>query len=454
MNTFKNDNKLVLGYIIRSLYFLFFSTTLYAQPKNSIYILGTVFSKETGNIIQNVSVKVNNSTYTTVTDNKGKFIFHITKVKHYSLLFQTLGYKSQVKEIETDYLNDTIKVFVFLKLDSVMLLPVVISAKLKPDTVFGTNKYSIVDFNFYEDKFILLTFFKSMDKTTVRLVDEFKNEVSKVEVPTSSGNAKELFEDYMGYTNVICRNAIYRVVVRNEEIKLFELPMEDYIALVKPVIDTSGSNLVFSNYNPNFPMFSYYFYNLMDSSYKAFATIIDKNLMDLYRFEYYFLKPAEKLEARNFAQEFKIDKHVAAAMMTGFTNSIYYTPLYAPLFVVGDTIRIFDHYKDYLYHYNSKGNKLDSMPISYHHPKKWKEWKNVMIKDVINGNIFAIFSKDGHKYMKKINYRSGKEEGIYKIIHFSADNIKVKENFIYYVYRPYESTQEKFLYKEKIVLKN
>lgn len=37
-----------------------------------------------------------------------------------------------------------------------------------------------------------------MDKTTVRLVDEFKNEVSKVEVPTSSGNAKELFEDYMG----------------------------------------------------------------------------------------------------------------------------------------------------------------------------------------------------------------------------------------------------------------
>lgn len=116
MNTFKNDNKLVLGYIIHSLYFLFFSTTLYAQPKNSIYILGTVFSKETGNIIQNVSVKVNNSTYTTVTDNKGKFIFHITKVKHYSLLFQTLGYKSQVKEIETDYLNDTIKVFVFLKL--------------------------------------------------------------------------------------------------------------------------------------------------------------------------------------------------------------------------------------------------------------------------------------------------------------------------------------------------
>lgn len=77
-----------------------------------------------------------------------------------------------------------------------------------------------------------------------------------------------------------------------------------------------------------------------------------------------------------------------------------------------------------------------------------------MIKDVMNGNIFAIFSKDGHKYMKKINYRSGKEEGIYKIIHFSADNIKVKENYIYYVYRPYESTQEKFLYKEKIVLKN
>jgi hypothetical protein len=75
-----------------------------------------------------------------------------------------------------------------------------------------------------------------------------------------------------------------------------------------------------------------------------------------------------------------------------------------------------------------------------------------MVKDLTEGNVFAIYSRDGHKYMKRINYRNGKEEGSYKIIHYSADRIKVKDGYIYYVYRPYESTQEKFLYKERIFL--
>ena len=77
-----------------------------------------------------------------------------------------------------------------------------------------------------------------------------------------------------------------------------------------------------------------------------------------------------------------------------------------------------------------------------------------MLKDLTVDNVFAVYSKDGRKYMKRINYRTGKEEGMYKIIHYSADRIKVRDNYIYYVYRPYESTQEKFLYKEKIILKH
>ncbi len=158
--------------------------------------------------------------------------------------------------------------------------------------------------------------------------------------------------------------------------------------------------------------------------------------------------------ARQMADEYNIDKHKAAAIMTGFSRSMFYTPLFAPLFVIGDTLHIFDHYKNCLFHYDTKGNKLDSTQIDYHHPKNWKEWKNQMVKDLTVDNVFAVYSKDGRKYMKRINYRTGKEEGMYKIIHYSADRIKVRDNYIYYVYRPYESTQEKFLYKEKIILKH
>jgi hypothetical protein len=445
LNELKN-----IGFI---LFLCFLPGMICAQKKETVYIHGKVVDKEKGSAMENVDVRVNNSTFAVRTDAKGKFEMLLPKVKHYSLLFQMLGYKKEIKEVEIEENEDTIKLFVYLKEEGFQLGQVTIT-KPRPDTVFGSPKYSIADFNFYEDKYLLLTFTKSMEKTTLRLVDAFKNEFDKAEVPAIGGEAKELYQDYMGYTNVICKEAIYRIVIRNDKIKLFELPMEDYNALVRPVIDTLGQNLFFSNYSRDFPLFNYYYFNTKDSSYKPFATVVDKDLMDLYRFEYYFLKPAEKLLARQIAQENKIDKHRAAAMMTGFTNSMYYTPLFAPLFVIGDTLRIFDHYKDCLFHYDAMGHKLDSVPISYHHPKNWKEWKNQMVKDVTEGNVFAVYNKDGRKYLKRISYRTGKEEGFYKVIHYSADKIKVRDGYIYYVYRPYESTQEKFLYKERIVLKN
>jgi hypothetical protein len=432
---------------------LFFAANaFYCQDPTVVLVTGKVMTKENGAPLENVAVQLNNSTFGTRTDKKGRFELLLPKVQHYSLLFRRTGFKNETRELEVESGDDTLKLFVYMKTESVELLPVDVFAHPKPDTVFGTPKYSIADFNFYEDKFLLLTFTKTMEQTSVRLVDEFKNELSKMDVPGTGGEAKELYQDFMGYTNVICKEAIYRIIIRNDKIFLYEFPLQDFNSLVKPIIDTVNNHLFFSNYSPDFPAFSYYHYDTRDSTYFPFATVTNPDLMDLYRFEYYFLKPNEKLMARQLAQEYNIDKHKAAAMMTGFTRSMFYTPLYAPLYVIGDTLHIFDHYKDCLFHYDAKGNMLDSVQINYHHPKNWKDWKNLMVKDITEGNVYAVYSRDGRKYMKRINYHTGKEEGNYKVIHYSADKIKVRDNYIYYVYRPFESTQEKFLYKERIVL--
>jgi hypothetical protein len=75
-----------------------------------------------------------------------------------------------------------------------------------------------------------------------------------------------------------------------------------------------------------------------------------------------------------------------------------------------------------------------------------------MVKDYTENAIYAIFDNSGHKYLKRINTRSGQEEGKYPIIHYSADKIRIRDGYIYYIYRPFQSVQEKFLYKEKITL--
>jgi hypothetical protein len=136
--------------------------------------------------------------------------------------------------------------------------------------------------------------------------------------------------------------------------------------------------------------------------------------------------------------------------MSGFTRSMYYEPLYAPLFVMKDTICIFDHHSDFLFHYTKNNQLIDSVAINYHHPDKWKEWKRKLLVDDEEAAVYAYFSKDGHHYLKKINYQSGKITLTYHLQNHSADKLKIRGGYVYYIYRPFGSTQEKFLYRERI----
>jgi hypothetical protein len=57
---------------------------------------------------------------------------------------------------------------------------------------------------------------------------------------------------------------------------------------------------------------------------------------------------------------------------------------------------------------------------------------------------YAFFSKDGHHYLKNIHYQTGMETDTYKLKHHSAEKIKIKDGYVYYVYRPSGSAQERF----------
>lgn len=430
---------------------LVIAAAAHAQVK-PVIVRGNVYDKETKKPLSSISVKLLNSTIVTETNKKGAFELMVPRVKHISLLVSSVSWKKEVRELDLEDYRDTVNIYFYLKQETYLLDSVDIFAKTKPDTIFGSNKFSVIDFDFHEDRYILLTIDRKTDKPFVRLADEGQHILSSFPVPKEAGEIKELFHDFLGYTNVICKEAIFKVRVKGDKISLASLPVEDYNSMIRPVIDTINNQLLFSNYNRDFPMFSYMSYNVKDSSRKTLAEVEDPELMHAYRFEYYSLKPAEKLLARNLADEYGMDKHQVAALLTGFTHSMFYAPLYAPLYVIGDTIHVFDHYKDCLFHLDKNGKKIDSVKIGYHHPKNWREWKNVMLKDLVENSIYAVYDNNGHKYMKRISYRTGKEEGKYKLIHHSAEKIRIRDGYIYYVYRPFESQQEKFLYKEKIVL--
>jgi len=419
---------------------LCFTSLLKAQ---SIFIYGKISDSETGKPIQSVIVSSNNRN--TLSEKNGEYGLVCDK-NAVKIEFRLTGYKTVVKNINT--LKDTIKLNLKMEIAPLELNVVNVSSTKKADTVFGTWKFSVADYEFYNDKFILLTFEKDLRQAKIALADASQKILATFSIPDE---AEKLYKDYLGYINVICSKNIYRITIDNDNvIHLGALPVFEYKQRIMPCVDTLESTIYFSNYDRDYPEFTYYAFNTRDTSYAPIKKVYDKQALDSYNMEYYFLNTKDKLTARKIAQEYKVDYHRVAAIMSGVTHSMFYTPLYAPLFIINDTVCIFDHYSNAIFKYNRQNQLLDSVPIEYHHPKNWKEWKNKLIADEITKEVYAIYQKNGFFYLKKIDIKGGKIVSSYKLTNQYVDKIKIKNGSVYYVYRPFESLQQRFIYKELI----
>ncbi len=428
---------------------LFFSVcALYINAQTTI-IKGIVKDAETNLLIQNSVVRCLNLPNVTQTNLIGEFTLTLLRKQNYKLSITHVSYQAIIKEIKV-LQSDTIFVSIALKQKTNILDSISIYAIHKPETLVGKANYSIYDFDFYEDKLLLLTAEKNLNHAKIQLADYSGKIYSSFELPQQAGEATHFFHDYEGYTDVICKDSVFRIDVMNNELLIMPLLKNDFNKYLIPIIDTANGNYYVNDKWDKYPLFNYYYLNKNDTVNHLLQTITNQDLMKLYSLEYYYLSSRAQLEARRMADYYKTDKKIIAALMSGFTQSMYYEPLYAPLFILNDTICIFNHYTNFLYHYTKQNKLIDSVSINYHHPKNWREWKKQVFVDEVENKVYACFSKDQHHYIKQINYQTGKEILTYKLKHHSAQKIKIKNGYVYYVYRPFDSTQEKFLYREKI----
>jgi len=420
-----------------------------AQSKYT-YIHGKVTDSHSKRPLHKTNISIKNTITGCISNKSGSYHLKVKKKKEVTIIYSFVGYKSQSKNISLKTLLSSDTLVVNMQLDiQLEMLPTFTFGV--PETVFGSRKFSVSDFEFYDDKFIFLTYEKNIRRgSRVILTDKREQLLSSLTIPEED-EAVELFKDYKGYVNIICKNAVYRVAVERNLLMLLKLPKDDFDAIIKPCIDTLNGDIVFTDYRWHFPEFNYYLYDPIDSNALKIKHVIDEQLSQMYRYEYYFLNSRDKLEARRTALNTGTDKHEVAAWMTGFPYSLYYNPLYAPLFVVDDTILVFDHYQNKLYRYDELARPIDSIDIVYHQKPKAREWKKQLIIDELNDNIYTLYQKSGYYYIKKINTGSGKAQAHFRLAYKYVEHIKIKDDYVYYIYRPFESVQKKYLYRELII---
>ena len=318
-----------------------------------------------------------------------------------------------------------------------------------PDTVYHSERLSVYDFDFLPDgKMLLLTYPKNYKKGTELLYFEEYN--SSFEIPTKE-KPLEIIRDFRGNPHVVSENNVMGISNYGGKVQLSNIDKAYYMSYIAPIVDSNTSRFFFSNYNELYPAFDYFTYNFVDSSYKKIAQIEDEFMMELYRSEYKWVDIRTKIWAKEKEFETGIDAEVWVGA-TYFTQSLYYKEVYAPMFSRNDTVFVFDHYKNLMFRYDNKGDLMDSLPIYYHLRPKESGWKKLLLQDQVTGQVYVVYENAGKTTLQHFDCVTGELGEIIPLSFRYADNIVLRDNFIYYIYRPFESLQKKFLYKEKMAI--
>lgn len=323
----------------------------------------------------------------------------------------------------------------------------IVAAPGVPTVYFKSNQLSVADFEVLSSgEMLLLTYPKRLNKGNELLVYDGRNIKRRFSVPDV---AQELVLDYRRNPHVVCEKNVYGVLLNNNDITLSTIDKSYFMKYLAPILDTNKTKLYFSNFNKDYPAFDYFAYDQIDSSYTKILEIKDDLMMELYRSEYKWVDVRTKLWAKNLELQTGIDAEIYVGA-NYFTQSPYYKELYAPLFHRNDTLFVFDYYKDKLRTYNDLGEPIDSVSIYHHYDKRKTGWESELIQDSKTGEIYALFDRAGYSYLGWIDTKTGEIKEQVKLEYRFVEKIAVHNNFVYYIYRPFESPQKKFLYMERL----
>ncbi|MEY4216429.1 MAG: hypothetical protein RLZZ68_885 [Bacteroidota bacterium] len=316
-----------------------------------------------------------------------------------------------------------------------------------PDTVFNSTDFHVADFEINENgDYVLLVYpRRTGHQNSIFLFDGN----SIIDSLTLNAVGINLIKDYRNNLHVICQETVVHVNCKGDSLLLNTIPKKYFLEYVLPIVDSTTSKYFFSNFNEYYPAFDYFSMDNVDSAYRKIVHIEDTLMMELYRSEYKWVD----VRTRLWAKQKEIETGIDAQIWVGanyFTQSIYYKVPYAPLFRVGDSVYVFDFPSDKIWVYNPLGELKRSMGLYFHYHKDRTGWRRNIIKDPVTGVLYAVFEKDGITHLGNINLINGQISTKHRIHHKYVEKIRVNAGFVYYIYRPFESIQKRFLYKERL----
>lgn len=423
-------------------------------------LIGAVSDRYLQQPIAGVKVAHNAGNALAITDSDGLFQFETSR-KSITLRFSHVAYKDTTVQIRFSDKSDTLLLHLTMVYETYNLPAAEIGESPAPETVFGSTVSHVADFCFLDDYLLLLGYsredrWKSQNESKITryhgcrlfLQDSLGVVVDSLTVSDEITGLETAFD---GTPFLITEKDAYEVYHREGRLGTSIHELSFYADRIKPLIDSIQGYYLLSDYAPDYPAFSVYSFEPGDTAYIRLRTISDKLQMELMRSEYKYLPTRQKLDAYRLELKTGIDKEIIASWMSGFSQSLYAESLYAPVIVLNDTICIFDHYSDQLARYLPHSNRsLDSIRFGFHEKKSNLKYRRKLIPNDEKTEVYAVFERSGFLYLRQYHLDTGDLAEPRRLSFRYPARVKIRKGYAYYLYRPFESDQKYFLYREQL----
>ncbi|MEX1188328.1 MAG: hypothetical protein WED33_03655 [Bacteroidia bacterium] len=311
--------------------------------------------------------------------------------------------------------------------------------KMRPETVISSPQWMIKDFIFQGEDLLLLTWDKNPKKCFLRRMDAKNNELASIPM---NDEALGFFEDVFHQVFLETRESVF-YVSSIPGIHLEKINEEVFYSLIRTTVAKSDSSLISSTWHPKTPEFQYLIKN--NGVLDTLSEIRNKHLYDLYYSEYRFLPFSVQCSVKRRCRETGESKYDVAAHVTGFTESLWWHELYSPLINIRDSFYLADHYQDSLFVFDLNGKKIRSTEIDFH---KAKGYDQEVLYDEFTTTWYARNFRNGVTRLIPLDFLGNQSGEPIVLTYKYVEKIKLHQGKAYYLYRPFESLQNTFIYSE------
>jgi hypothetical protein len=423
-----------------TLVLFFLSFVSHAQQR------GKVISFNTKKPISGAVVKWSNGKQFAVTDEQGEFAIPSSNNGY---VVQSIGY----------YDYTTTKIGRLIELTEQIYQMPVISITDAPDSVFGSVKYSVGDFVWWNGMLTMLLYeheklFKPASEKRDLWEDAWIAQIDSFGKIVASFHINEPAERFhltpTGLCFVLTENSVFQL--QSEPfLHLDKLSYESFRQEYEPICGFLNSNIVFHTFTEEYPEFSYYMLKEDNENPIELEHVADSLTMELFKSEYKYMNGRAKRIAYQYELDYGVPKEIVAGQMTQFKESLYYQDPIAKIIQLEDHWSIFNISQKTVVTVNSEGAMINRLRM-----EGSRNLSSISSKEKI---LSVQFDSEKKEMICFTQLRTGesmlnllKEDGtleLKKNLYWQhIRNPQIKNGRVYYLYRPFESRNNWYLYSE------